>query len=665
MTTAEATMAILQIVTTSLAGASFWRLSNRFHVKNAPPLRRIALAIGWLAIGRIAAFVDLAVNDGPGQPLWLSAFVLPGMFFSALFAATTVRLRSRTMSPSLRYSAAIIATGVVGVIWHTATEATFSFDGATRTEIAITIAHLAIDFLLLSSVLTLGAFASRLKGTPTRLVALGVIFFVASDMAYAIESLLGTYRFVSWTTVGTVAGPLLVAIAPRLVTAESLRIRPTNIASDTWSLTYLPLGVLCVLQIVDVRDDPHQVVSLTIITVMVLLLIGRIQSYKKNVTTLNSDLSDSLDVRERELLRQQLLNDRIIGVAADGIVAVDIEDRVVLCNRAAREILSIPSDTTTPGKLHELFHRDPSCPGNCATLDALHRSDRSMHELSLDIEGEERVIELAVRALDGPEAGFVLVFHDVTDRARLARMKDRIVSVVSHEIRTPLTSIRGSLGLIDGGLMGQISPEARRMISIAVESSERLMRLINDLLDVERIESGRRTLNLSSTPLNVLLADAVTVMQPIADVRSVDIEFDAPSEMVLVDRDRILQVLTNLIQNAIKFSDPGSSIHLLAEKDDSHLTVTIRDEGHGIPASHIDAIFEPFHQVDVSDSGPSSGSGLGLAICKEIVEAHGGTIWAERGVEQGAVFRFRIPIRDPHPFNATPIDTRPTNGSAP
>lgn len=665
MTTAEATMAILQIVTTSLAGASFWRLSNRFHVKNAPPLRRIALAIGWLAIGRIAAFVDLAVNDGPGQPLWLSAFVLPGMFFSALFAATTVRLRSRTMSPSLRYSAAIIATGVVGVIWHTATEATFSFDGATRTEIAITIAHLAIDFLLLSSVLTLGAFASRLKGTPTRLVALGVIFFVASDMAYAIESLLGTYRFVSWTTVGTVAGPLLVAIAPRLVTAESLKIRPTNIASDTWSLTYLPLGVLCVLQIVDVRDDPHQVVSLTIITVMVLLLIGRIQSYKKNVTTLNSDLSDSLDVRERELLRQQLLNDRIIGVAADGIVAVDIEDRVVLCNRAAREILSIPSDTTTPGKLHELFHRDPSCPGNCATLDALHRSDRSMHELSLDIEGEERVIELAVRALDGPEAGFVLVFHDVTDRARLARMKDRIVSVVSHEIRTPLTSIRGSLGLIDGGLMGQISPEARRMISIAVESSERLMRLINDLLDVERIESGRRTLNLSSTPLNVLLADAVTVMQPIADVRSVDIEFDAPSEMVLVDRDRILQVLTNLIQNAIKFSDPGSSVHLLAEKDDSHLTVTVRDEGHGIPASHIDAIFEPFHQVDMSDSSPSSGSGLGLAICKEIVEAHGGTIWAERGVEQGAVFRFRIPIRDPHPFNATPIDTRPTNGSAP
>ena len=662
MTNAEGTMAILQIVTTSLAAASFWRLSNRFDVKNAPPLKRIALAIGWLAVGRIAAFVDLAVNDGPGQPLWLSAFVLPGMFFSAIFATATVRLRSRTMSPSLRYSAAIIATGVVGVIWHTATEATFSFDGVTRTEIAITIAHLSIDFLLLSSVLTLGAFASRLKGTPTRLVALGVIFFVASDMAYAIESLLETYRFVSWTTLGSVAGPLLLAIAPTLVTAESLTIRPTNIASDTWSLTYLPLGVMCVLQILDVRDDPNQIVSITIITIMVLLLIGRIQSYKKNATTLNSGLSDSLDIRERELLRQQLLNDRIIGVAADGIVAVDIEDRVVLCNRAAREILSISSGTPTPEKLHDLFHRDPTCPGDCPTLDALHQSDRSMHELSLDIDADERVIELAVRALDGPDAGFVLVFHDVTDRARLARMKDRIVSVVSHEIRTPLTSIRGSLGLIDGGLMGQVSPEAQRMISIAVESSERLMRLINDLLDVERIESGRRTLNLSSTPMNVLLADAVTVMQPIADVRSVEIEFDAPPETVLVDRDRILQVLTNLIQNAIKFSDPGSAIHLLGEKDSSHMTVTIRDEGHGIPASHIDAIFEPFHQVDISDSGPSSGSGLGLAICKEIVEAHGGTIWAERGIEQGAVFRFRIPIRDPHPFNAAATITSPNAG---
>ena len=335
---------------------------------------------------------------------------------------------------------------------------------------------------------------------------------------------------------------------------------------------------------------------------------------------------------------------------------------MVLCNRAAREILSISSGTPTPEKLHDLFHRDPTCPGDCPTLDALHQSDRSMHELSLDIDADERVIELAVRALDGPDAGFVLVFHDVTDRARLARMKDRIVSVVSHEIRTPLTSIRGSLGLIDGGLMGQVSPEAQRMISIAVESSERLMRLINDLLDVERIESGRRTLNLSSTPMNALLADAVTVMQPIADVRSVEIEFDAPPETVLVDRDRILQVLTNLIQNAIKFSDPGSAIHLLGEKDSSHMTVTIRDEGHGIPASHIDAIFEPFHQVDISDSGPSSGSGLGLAICKEIVEAHGGTIWAERGIEQGAVFRFRIPIRDPHPFNAAATITSPNAG---
>lgn len=655
-------MAILLIVTTSLAAASFWRLSNRFHVKNAPPLKRIALAIGWLAVGRIAAFVDLAFSDGPGYPLWLSAFVLPGMFFSAIFAAATVRLRSRTMSPSLRYSAAIIATGVVGVIWHTATERTFSVDDAGSIEIAVAATHLVIDFLLLTSVLTLGAFASRLKGTPTRLVALGVIFYVASDMSYAVESLQGTYRFVSWTTLGALAGPLLVAIAPRLVTAESLRIQPTNIASDTWSLTYLPLGILCVLQIVDVRDDPHQIVSLTIITVMVLLLIGRIQSYKKDVTSLNGDLSDSLDVRERELLRQQLLNDRIIGVAADGIVAVDIEDRVVLCNRAAREILAVPAGAKTPERLHDLFHPDPSCPGDCPTLDALHQSDRSMHELTLDINAEERVIELAVRALDGPEAGFVLVFHDVTDRARLARMKDRIVSVVSHEIRTPLTSIRGSLGLIDGGLMGQVSPEAKRMISIAVESSERLMRLINDLLDVERIESGRRTLNLSSTPMNVLLADAVTVMQPIADVRSVEIEFDAPPETVLVDRDRILQVLTNLIQNAIKFSDPGSAIHLLGEKDSSHMTVTIRDEGHGIPASHIDAIFEPFHQVDISDSGPSSGSGLGLAICKEIVEAHGGTIWAERGIEQGAVFRFRIPIRDPHPFNAAATITSPNAG---
>ena len=664
MSASEAVFGALMIVTTGLAALSFWDLSNRFHVVNSPPLRRIALAIAWLAVGRVATFIDMAVFDGPGQPLWHSAFVLPAMLLSAIFASITVRLRSRTMTPSLRYSAAIISVGVVGVIWHTATERTFSVGDATALKITVAATHLVIDFLLLSSVLTLGAFASRLKGTPTRLVALGVIFFVTSDMAYAVEVMQGNFRLASSTSVGFVVGPLLVALAPRLVTADALNIRSTNMASDTWSLTYLPLGAVCVLQIVDVRDDPHQIVSLAIITIMVILLIGRIQSYKKSVTTLNDDLSDSLDHRSQELERQQLLNDRIIGVAADGIVAVDIDDRVVLCNDTARDILSIPSESETPERLHDLFHRDPTCAGDCPMLDALHQSDRSMHEVSLDIEGEERVIELAVRALDGPAAGFVLVFHDVTDRARLARMKDRIVSVVSHEIRTPLTSIRGSLGLIDGGLMGQVSPEAKRMISIAVDSSERLMRLINDLLDVERIESGRRVLNLASTPINVLMYDAVTVMQPIADVRSVEIEYDAPAESVLVDRDRILQVLTNLIQNSIKFSDPGSTIRLVAEKDDSHMTVTIRDEGHGIPASHIEAIFEPFHQVDVSDSGPSSGSGLGLAICKEIVEAHGGTIWAERGIENGAVIRFRIPIKDAHPFNAASTAARAANGDA-
>jgi signal transduction histidine kinase len=265
-----------------------------------------------------------------------------------------------------------------------------------------------------------------------------------------------------------------------------------------------------------------------------------------------------------------------------------------------------------------------------------------------------------VRALDGPDAGFVLVFHDVTDRTRLARMKDRIVSVVSHEIRTPLTSIRGSLGLIEGGLAGPVDPRMKKMISIAVDSSERLMRLINDLLDVERIESGRRTLNLARTSIATLFEEILEVMAPIAAGKSIKIETATAAGDVLADHDRIIQVLTNLVQNAIKFSEPGSTIHMSAEFDERHLTVSVRDEGGGIPTSHIEAIFEPFHQVDMTDSGPSSGSGLGLAISKGIIEAHGGTIWAERGVDNGALIRFRIPIRDETPFNGPSRSHEPT-----
>ena len=157
-----------------------------------------------------------------------------------------------------------------------------------------------------------------------------------------------------------------------------------------------------------------------------------------------------------------------------------------------------------------------------------------------------------------------------------------------------------------------------------------------------------------------LFEEILEVMAPIAAGKSIRIETTAAVGDVLADHDRIIQVLTNLVQNAIKFSEPGSTIHMSAEFDERHLTVSVRDEGGGIPTSHIEAIFEPFHQVDMTDSGPSSGSGLGLAISKGIIEAHGGTIWAERGVDNGALIRFRIPIRDETPFNGPSRAHEPT-----
>ncbi|MFZ9231672.1 MAG: sensor histidine kinase [Ilumatobacteraceae bacterium] len=660
MSTGEATMAIVLIVAIALPALAFWRLGTKFEVDNSPPLKAIALGIGLVLVGRIAAFVDLAFFDGSGQPLWLSAFILPAMAMGAIFSVVTIRLRTTSSPTPLRYSVIIIAVGLIGVIWHTTTDQAVPWVHPSTKVAAISVAHLAIDFVVLTAALTLGAYTSSQRGLPTRLITLGIVLFVISDMAYAVELTQNSFDFVSWTMVGSFVGPALITVATLLINADNVALDPSALSSDTWSLTYVPLGVLCVLQILDVRDDPHQLVGLSIFALMVLLLIGRIHSYKQAVTLMHRDLTNSLDVRERELVREQLMNDRIIGVAADGIVAVDLHDRVVLCNNAAREILAVPPDSATPATLHDLFHPDPSCDGDCEILDALHQSDRSMHDVTLDLDSEEKVIELAVRALDGPDAGFVLVFHDVTDRTRLARMKDRIVSVVSHEIRTPLTSIRGSLGLIEGGLAGPVDPRMKKMISIAVDSSERLMRLINDLLDVERIESGRRTLNLARTSIATLFEEILEVMAPIAAGKSIRIETTAAVGDVLADHDRIIQVLTNLVQNAIKFSEPGSTIHMSAEFDERHLTVSVRDEGGGIPTSHIEAIFEPFHQVDMTDSGPSSGSGLGLAISKGIIEAHGGTIWAERGVDNGALIRFRIPIRDETPFNGPSRAHEPT-----
>jgi CheY-like chemotaxis protein/nitrogen-specific signal transduction histidine kinase len=244
----------------------------------------------------------------------------------------------------------------------------------------------------------------------------------------------------------------------------------------------------------------------------------------------------------------------------------------------------------------------------------------------------------------GEEIYYTVILRDVTDRKQIERMKDEFVSVVSHELRTPLTSIHGSLGMLTSGLLQPDSDQGKRLLQIATDSTERLVRLINDILDIERIESGKVKMERETCNLADLIQSAVNVMQPLAQKAKVNISVFSLSVELWADPDRIVQTLTNLLSNAIKFSSPGETVWLESQQQQDEILLTVKDQGRGIPPDKLDSIFERFQQVDSSDSRNHDGTGLGLAICKSIVQQHGGRIWVESALGEGSTFYFTLPI---------------------
>lgn len=255
--------------------------------------------------------------------------------------------------------------------------------------------------------------------------------------------------------------------------------------------------------------------------------------------------------------------------------------------------------------------------------------------------------------------GFFALTNDISDRKAIERMKDEFISVVSHELRTPLTSIHSSLKILATGKLGSLSDQGERMLKIADEQTERLVHLVNNVLDLQRIQSGKIKMNKQACQARELLIEAVQTMQTLAQEQKIKMSIQPNDCVVWADRDYILQTLTNLVSNAIKFSPSDSTVVLSAaikpqkqhnnkhqknkHQKISYITFAVRDRGQGIPQDRLETIFERFQQVDSSDSRKKGGTGLGLAICRQIVEGHGGQIWAESCLEKGSTFYFTLP----------------------
>jgi signal transduction histidine kinase/CheY-like chemotaxis protein len=231
----------------------------------------------------------------------------------------------------------------------------------------------------------------------------------------------------------------------------------------------------------------------------------------------------------------------------------------------------------------------------------------------------------------------------VTDLRAVDRLKSEFVSVVSHELRTPLTSIRGSLGLLASGAMGEMPADAAQMLGIAVNNTDRLVRLINDILDLERIEAGRETMDIRPCRAERVIHDAASAVEGAASAAGIALEVRSVDAMLHADPDRLVQALTNLAGNAIKFSEPGSSVIIEGVLRDDEVALQVTDHGRGIPPDLLEVIFERFRQVDASDARGKGGTGLGLAITKSIVERHDGRIEVTSTVGEGSCFAIVLP----------------------
>jgi PAS domain S-box-containing protein len=228
-------------------------------------------------------------------------------------------------------------------------------------------------------------------------------------------------------------------------------------------------------------------------------------------------------------------------------------------------------------------------------------------------------------------------------RREVERMKNEFVSVVSHELRTPLTSIRGSLGLLAAGRMGELSSQAQRMIGIAVSNTDRLVRLVNNILDIERLESGQITMDKQMCDVASLMSAAADVMRPMAEKLSITLAATPAEAQLWADPDRITQVITNLLSNAIKYSPHKGTVWLSAELRDSEILFIVKDQGRGIPSDKLESIFHRFQQVDTSDAREKGGTGLGLAISLSIAKQHGGNLWVKSRPGEGSSFYFTVP----------------------
>lgn len=365
-----------------------------------------------------------------------------------------------------------------------------------------------------------------------------------------------------------------------------------------------------------------------------------------------------VDVTESKTSRQALADSEaryrsIVNTVVDGIITIDERGTMQSINPAAEAIFGY-SARELVGRNVAMLMPEPYHSGHDDFLaHYLDTGERSIigcggrEVIGLRRDGSTFPLELGVSEVYfGAQRFFIGMCRDVSERKRMERLKDEFVSTVSHELRTPLTSIRGSLGLIAGGAVGALPDKAKRLVEIAHSNCQRLVNLVNDILDIQKIEAGGMAFDMTRVDLMDVARRALDDNGSYAQQYDVAVALESvlPSVFVQGDFNRLLQVVTNLLSNAVKFSPQGEVVILRVEVVDQKVVLMVEDHGPGISDEFRSRVFEKFSQADATDTRSKGGTGLGLSISRAITERHGGELSFESDVGKGATFIMSLPL---------------------
>lgn len=338
-----------------------------------------------------------------------------------------------------------------------------------------------------------------------------------------------------------------------------------------------------------------------------------------------------------------------------GIVVLGPDLKSYYANHAATEMfgaqqqahpIAFVAGTNTPYPMADM-----------PAMRALRGETCQIEELEIESAGQRRYVQAWGRPTYNSEGHLtfgIAVYEDISARKQLDLLKNQFVSTVSHELRTPLTAIHGALGLVLGNALGTPEPKIRAMLEIAEQNSQRLIRLINDILDMQKVEAGQMAFHFSRIQLAPWLSQAIKQLEGYAVQHQVTFELAPVADdlWLSADPNRLMQVLANLLSNAAKFSPADATVHIRAQRHADFVRIAIEDHGSGIDEDFKAVIFRPFSQSDTSDIRRFGGTGLGLSISKSIVEHHGGALWFESTLGQGSTFYIDLKLGSDHIVNS-------------